>query len=52
MKAWRGEGDFQAMLGPIHVRKHLTEPTQGHFDLGYHLQARRLRSQRVFAADK
>src|SRR3954447_12676308 len=53
MKAWRGEGDFQAMLAadPT-VRKHLSEAElKANFDLGYHLKHVDTIFQRVFAAD-
>ena len=54
MKAWRGEGDFQAMLAadPT-VRKHLTEAElKANFDLGYHFKHVDTIFNRVFAADK
>jgi adenylosuccinate lyase len=53
MKAWRGEGDFQAMLAadPT-VRKHLSEAElKANFDLGYHLKHVDTIFDRVFAAD-
>jgi adenylosuccinate lyase len=53
MKAWRGEGDFQAMLAadPT-VRKHLSEAElKANFDLGYHLKHVDTIFNRVFAAD-
>jgi len=53
MKAWRGEGDFQAMLAadPT-VRKHLSEAElKDNFDLGYHLKHVDTIFKRVFAAD-
>jgi adenylosuccinate lyase len=53
MKAWRGEGDFQAMLAadPT-VRKHLSEAElKANFDLGYHLKHVDTIFTRVFAAD-
>jgi len=52
MKAWRGEGDFQAMLAadPT-VRKHLTEAElKANFDLGYHFKHVDTIFNRVFAA--
>src|SRR5258705_2871819 len=52
MKAWRGEGDFQAMLAadPT-VRKHLTEAElNANFDLGYHFKHVDTIFNRVFAA--
>jgi len=52
-KAWRGEGDFQAMLAadPT-VRKHLSEAElKANFDLGYHLKHVDTIFKRVFAAD-
>jgi len=54
MKAWRGEGDFQAMLAadPT-VRKHLTEAElKANFDLGYHFKHVDTIFNRVFAADR
>jgi adenylosuccinate lyase len=54
MKAWRGEGDFQAMLAadPT-VRKHLTEAElKANFDLGYHFKHVDTIFNRVFVADK
>jgi len=51
MKAWRGEGDFQAMLAadPT-VRKHLSEAElKANFDLGYHLKHVDTIFKRVFA---
>ena len=54
MKAWRGEGDFQAMLAadPT-VRKHLSEAElKANFDLGYHFKHVDTIFNRVFAADK
>jgi adenylosuccinate lyase len=53
MKAWRGEGNFQAMLAadPT-VRKHLSEAElKANFDLGYHLKHVDTIFNRVFAAD-
>ncbi len=53
MKAWRGEGDFQALLAadPT-VRKHLTETElKANFDLGYHLKHVDTIFQRVFTVD-
>src|SRR2546421_140976 len=53
MKAWRGEGDFQAMLAadPT-VRRHLSEAElKANFDLGYHLKHVDTIFNRVFAAD-
>jgi adenylosuccinate lyase len=53
MKAWRGEGDFQAMLAadPT-VRKHLSEAElKANFDLGHHLKHVDTIFNRVFAAD-
>jgi adenylosuccinate lyase len=53
MKAWRGEGDFQATLAadPT-VRRHLSEAElKANFDLGYHLKHVDTIFQRVFAAD-
>jgi adenylosuccinate lyase len=53
MQAWRGEGDFQALLAadPT-VRKHLSEPElKANFDLGYHLKHVDTIFKRVFAAD-
>jgi adenylosuccinate lyase len=53
MKAWRGEGDFQAMLAadPT-VRKHLSEAElKANFDLGYHLKHVDTIFKRVFGAD-
>src|SRR5437870_354714 len=53
MKAWRGEGDFQAMLAadPT-VCKHLSEAElRANFDLGYHLKHVDTIFNRVFAAD-
>ena len=52
MKAWRGEGDFQAMLAadPT-VRKHLTEAElKANFDLGHHFKHVDTIFNRVFAA--
>jgi adenylosuccinate lyase len=54
MKAWRGEGDFQAMLAadPT-VRKHLTEAElKANFDLGHHLKHVDTIFNRVFGADR
>jgi adenylosuccinate lyase len=51
MKAWRGEGDFQAMLAadPT-VRKHLSETElKANFDLGHHLKHVDTIFNRVFA---
>ncbi len=53
MKAWRGEGDFQAMLAadPT-VRKHLSEAElKANFDLGHHLKHVDTIFNRVFGAD-
>src|SRR5215470_8690169 len=53
MQAWRGEGDFQALLAadPT-VRKHLSEAElKANFDLGYHLKHVDTIFKRVFAAD-
>jgi adenylosuccinate lyase len=53
MKAWRGEGDFQALLAadPT-VRKHLSEAElKANFDLGYHFKHVDTIFQRVFAVD-
>jgi adenylosuccinate lyase len=53
MKAWRGEGDFQALLAadPT-VRKHLSEAElKANFDLGYHLKHVDTIFKRVFAMD-
>jgi adenylosuccinate lyase len=53
MKAWRGEGDFQAMLAadPT-VRKHLSEAElKANFDLGHHLKHVDTIFNRVFAAE-
>jgi adenylosuccinate lyase len=54
MKAWRGEGDFQAMLAadPT-VRKHLSEAElKANFDLGHHLKHVDTIFNRVFGADR
>jgi adenylosuccinate lyase len=54
MKAWRGEGDFQAMLAadPT-VRKHLSEAElKANFDLGYHLKHVDTIFHRVFGTDR
>ena len=54
MKAWRGEGDFQAMLAadPT-VRKHLSEAElKANFDLGYHLKHVDTIFDRVFGTDR
>jgi adenylosuccinate lyase len=54
MKAWRGEGDFQAMLAadPT-VRKHLSEAElKANFDLGYHLKHVDTIFNRVFGTDR
>jgi adenylosuccinate lyase len=51
MQAWRGEGDFQALLAadPT-VRKHLSEAElKANFDLDYHLKHVDTIFQRVFA---
>jgi adenylosuccinate lyase len=51
MEAWRGEGDFQAMLAadPT-VRKHLSEAElKANFDLDYHLKHVDTVFKRVFA---
>jgi adenylosuccinate lyase len=54
MKAWRGEGDFQAMLAadPT-VRKHLSEAElKANFDLGHHLKHVDTIFNRVFGTDR
>jgi adenylosuccinate lyase len=54
LKAWRGEGDFQAMLAadPT-VRKLLSEAElKANFDLDYHLKHVDTIFNRVFAADR
>src|SRR5262249_37630375 len=53
MKAWRGEGDFQAMLAadPT-VRKHLSEAeVKANFDLDYHFKHVDTIFNRVFAGE-
>jgi adenylosuccinate lyase len=53
MQAWRGEGDFQALLAadPT-VRKHLSDAElKANFDLGYHLKHVDTIFKRVFATD-
>jgi adenylosuccinate lyase len=53
MKAWRGEGDFQAMLAAdATVRKLLSEAElKANFDLDYHLKHVDTIFNRVFGAD-
>jgi adenylosuccinate lyase len=52
MKAWRGEGDFFALLAADNdVRKHLSEAElKENFDLGYHLKHVDTIFRRVFGA--